>query len=55
MEVPEIKEIYSSHQKKRGKTSLEEIKPDNKKSELTVFYDSSFFVENSPETFSVFD
>jgi len=55
MEISEVKETYLTHQEKRGKTSLEEIKPDDEKSELTVFYHSSFFVENSPETFSVFE
>ena len=51
IEEPEIKKTWLAHEKN---AKLEKIKPDNEKTELTVRYQGSFFVENSQETFVIF-
>ena len=52
MDDPKIKQTYLAHRKE---TNLEKLKPDNEKSELTVEYEGSYFVENSPKLLKISD
>ena len=52
MKEPEVKQTWFSHKKEKSKT--EQIKPDNEKTQLTVYYGGSFFVKNSSEAYATF-